>query len=123
MKPVKLLLEGDEIAEDLENHPENWVEATAEEQATFRRTLKQPKETRISLRINEDVLEKIKVKAQSEGLPYQTYISSILFKKAHDRDEFATLLGELVHDIETLKKAYKKEEERLEILENKVKSA
>jgi predicted DNA binding CopG/RHH family protein len=34
----------------------------------------------ISLRINENVLQSIKQKAADDGLPYQTLISSVLFK-------------------------------------------
>jgi len=45
----------------------------------------------ISLRINETVLENIKRKAADEGLPYQTLISSVLFKFSSNRliDEIA----------------------------------
>ena len=45
----------------------------------------------ISLRINETVLESIKRKAADEGLPYQTLISSVLFKFSSNRliDEIA----------------------------------
>ncbi len=39
----------------------------------------------VSLRINETVLHKIRQKAQVEGLPYQTLISSVLYKYATDR--------------------------------------
>jgi predicted DNA binding CopG/RHH family protein len=39
----------------------------------------------ISLRINETVLESIKRKAAEEGLPYQTFITSILFKYCSNR--------------------------------------
>lgn len=39
----------------------------------------------ISLRINENVLQMLKRKAANEGLPYQTLISSVLFKFSTDR--------------------------------------
>jgi predicted DNA binding CopG/RHH family protein len=39
----------------------------------------------ISLRINEIILESIKHKASEEGLPYQTLISSVLYKFATGR--------------------------------------
>ena len=39
----------------------------------------------ISLRINETVLESIKRKAAAEGMPYQTLISSVLYKFCSDR--------------------------------------
>jgi predicted DNA binding CopG/RHH family protein len=45
----------------------------------------------ITLRINERVLEHLKRKAREEGLPYQTLITSVLFKFCTDRlvDEHA----------------------------------
>jgi predicted DNA binding CopG/RHH family protein len=39
----------------------------------------------ISLRINENVLQVLKRKAADEGLPYQTLISSVLYKFSTDR--------------------------------------
>ncbi len=39
----------------------------------------------ISLRINETVLESIKRKAAEEGIPYQTLISSVLYKFSSNR--------------------------------------
>ncbi|HPA70935.1 MAG TPA: CopG family antitoxin [Spirochaetota bacterium] len=39
----------------------------------------------ISLRINEEVLERIKERAAEEGLSYQTLISSILYKYSTNR--------------------------------------
>ncbi len=38
------------------------------------------KDKRINIRISSQVLDKIKLKAESEGIPYQTLISSILYK-------------------------------------------
>ncbi len=38
------------------------------------------KNKQISVRINEDVLNKLKVKAVQEGIPYQTLIGSIIYK-------------------------------------------
>jgi predicted DNA binding CopG/RHH family protein len=39
----------------------------------------------ISLRIKDTVLERIKRKAAAEGIPYQTLISSVLYKFCSDR--------------------------------------
>jgi predicted DNA binding CopG/RHH family protein len=38
------------------------------------------KEKRVNIRISQKDLENLQVKALQEGLPYQTYISSILHK-------------------------------------------
>jgi predicted DNA binding CopG/RHH family protein len=47
--------------------------------------LKANEKNRVTLRLNNQTLELIKRKAQEEGLPYQTFISSILHKYANDR--------------------------------------
>jgi predicted DNA binding CopG/RHH family protein len=46
---------------------------------------KATKSKTVSLRLNETVLNVIKRKAASEGLSYQTLISSILYKYSTDR--------------------------------------
>ncbi len=38
------------------------------------------KDTTITLRINSEKLRKLKIKAQNEGLPYQTYIGTLIHK-------------------------------------------
>ena len=46
---------------------------------------KATKSRTVSLRLNETVLEVIKRKAASEGLSYQTLISSVLYRYSTDR--------------------------------------
>ena len=41
---------------------------------------KSTKEARINLRINNDILDHLKQRAEKEGIPYQTLINQILFK-------------------------------------------
>lgn len=48
-------------------------------------TSNQSKESRVNLRLNSDDVEKIRVKAQREGIPYQTLIGSVLHKYATDQ--------------------------------------
>jgi hypothetical protein len=43
------------------------------------------KEARINIRITTGVLEGLKARAEEEGLPYQTFIASILHKFVHGR--------------------------------------
>jgi len=45
----------------------------------------QSKEARVNLRLNPDDVEKIRVKAKREGIPYQTLIGSVLHKYATDQ--------------------------------------
>jgi predicted DNA binding CopG/RHH family protein len=71
---------------------ESLGEYTPASEAEKKRILQAASKTRtISLRINETVLETIKRKAAEEGLPYQTLISSVLFKFSSNRliDELA----------------------------------
>lgn len=45
----------------------------------------QSKEARVNLRLNPEDVEKIRVKAKREGIPYQTLIGSVLHKYATDQ--------------------------------------
>ena len=46
---------------------------------------KQLKEARVNLRLNSMDVEKIRLKALQEGIPYQTLISSVIHKYATDQ--------------------------------------
>jgi len=46
----------------------------------FKLIAQSTKEARINLRINNDILEHLKLRAEKEGIPYQTLINQILFK-------------------------------------------
>ncbi len=43
------------------------------------------KDHRVNIRISGEDLKAIQVKAMEEGLPYQTFISSVIHKVAHGR--------------------------------------
>jgi predicted DNA binding CopG/RHH family protein len=64
-----------------ESHP-NLEQRIAELQAAVRNT---DRKIPVTLRLPHDVVDKIKVKARHEGLPYQTMLSSLLYKFAHGR--------------------------------------
>src|SRR3989344_958111 len=46
---------------------------------------RQNKDARVNLRLNPDDVEKIRGKADREGIPYQTLIASVLHKYATDQ--------------------------------------
>jgi len=82
MKNIKL----DSFEKEIEKNAEQFVKASKKTQQRVTRIIsKANKKNRITLRLNNQTLEAIKRKAQEEGLPYQTFISSILYKYANDR--------------------------------------
>ena len=65
----------------IEDHIEEFVPVSAEERKRFEKAIaKDKKERMISLRMNGPNLYQLKQMARDEGLPYQTFISSILHK-------------------------------------------
>lgn len=79
---IKLTKEEQEI----EDNAEKFVPLSPQERARMERALaKARKEATISLRMNQEVLDNLKMTAKEEGLPYQTLISSILHKYVRER--------------------------------------
>lgn len=77
MKSTKLLDEEKAI----ENEIENLKPLSGNKKEKIEKILAQAKKNRsISLRISNFDLEKLKEKANNEGVPYQTLINSILHK-------------------------------------------
>lgn len=92
----------DEFEQNIENNAENYVSASQSVKDRVQKSISESnKKNRITLRLSNQIIEKIKQKAGEEGLPYQTLISSILYKYANDQlvDEKAIL-----HSIKILKK-------------------
>ena len=82
MKDIKL----DDFEKDIENNAEQFVKVSKKSQEKINRViLKANKKNRVTLRLNNQILELIKRKAREEGLPYQTFISSILHKYANEK--------------------------------------
>ena len=67
----------------IEDHMEEFVPVSpAEKRKIMRDLASMRKRKAITLRVNENDLNKIKEKAVREGMPYQTLISSVLHKYA-----------------------------------------
>lgn len=82
MKDIKL----DNFEKELEKNAEQFVKVSKKTQQRIARIISKANEkNRITLRLNNQTLDLIKRKAQEEGLPYQTFISSILHKYANDK--------------------------------------
>ena len=85
LKNLKLDQEEKEILEAYEKGEFKSIPLTKQDlkkyQEAARYTLRLMKKNKqISVRINEDVLNKLKIKAVQEGIPYQTLIGSIIYK-------------------------------------------
>ncbi len=89
MKKIKLDAYEQEIEETLERgefkSDPNFTKRKKEFQAAARYTLKLLKKNKtINIRVSEEILNKLKFKANHEGLPYQTLIGSVLHKYANN---------------------------------------
>ena len=98
-KKIKLTKEEQEI----EDNAEKFIPLSPGERARMERALeKARKEATISLRMTEQDLWEIKQKALEEGMPYQTFIGSILHKylgrQLVDRAEVEDIVGMIAHD-------------------------
>ena len=82
MKDIKL----DNFEKEIEKNAEQFVKVSKKTKQRITRIISKANEkNRITLRLNNQTLDLIKRKAQEEGLPYQTFISSILYKYANDK--------------------------------------
>jgi len=66
---------------EIEKMAEEFVEIDEEERKEIEEIIEKTRRKKaITLRISENDLEKIKKEAEKEGIPYQTFITSILHK-------------------------------------------
>jgi predicted DNA binding CopG/RHH family protein len=82
MKEIKL----NNFEKEIENNAEQFVKVSKKTRQRINKIIvKASEKNRVTLRLNNQTLELIKRKAQEEGLPYQTLISSILHKYVNDK--------------------------------------
>ena len=75
-----------EEEKQIESEIEQYKSVSAEKKKKIEKIIDQTKKNKaISLRINNYDLEKIKEKAEKEGIPYQTLITNILHKYISDQ--------------------------------------
>jgi len=75
-----------EEEKQIESEIEQYKSVSAEKKKKIEKIIDQTKKNKaISLRINNYDLEKIKEKAEKEGVPYQTLITNILHKYISDQ--------------------------------------
>jgi predicted DNA binding CopG/RHH family protein len=85
MNPFDYNEEELELLAAMENQPLVSVPNLSQEIAQLKTcvNIKHSKRKSINLRVLEDDLQRIKIKAIENGIPYQTLIGSILHKYAH----------------------------------------
>ena len=82
MKNIKL----DNFEKEIENNADQFVKASDKTHRRVKKIISKANEkNRVTLRLSNQTLELIKQKAQENGLPYRTFISSILYKYATDK--------------------------------------
>ncbi|MFW5891601.1 MAG: CopG family antitoxin [bacterium] len=75
-----------EEEKQIESEIDQYKSVSAEKKKKIEKIIDQTKKNKaISLRINNYDLEKIKEKAEKEGVPYQTLITNILHKYISDQ--------------------------------------
>ncbi len=94
MKEIKLTDEERAI----ENHAEELRPVSSSDKKRIERIIDRAKKNQaISLRISSYDLDKLKERAEQEGLPYQTLINAILHKyitnQLYDKNELIKTLG------------------------------
>ncbi|MBI5675680.1 MAG: antitoxin [Nitrospirae bacterium] len=95
----------DEYEKDIEKNILKYKKASKSKVAKIEQIINKAGEKKnISLRVNSQDLDQLKLKAEKEGVPYQTLISSILHKFVSDRlvDQ-----NEIVKSIQLLKNQVK----------------
>ncbi len=76
----------DEYEERIENEILNFISLSEEEKSKIENIIDKENEKKsISLRLRKYDLEKLKERAQREGIPYQTLLSSIVHKFITDQ--------------------------------------
>ena len=76
----------DEAEQQIEDAAEEFIPVEAEERERVEGILARARKNRnINIRLSEFDLQRIRARAEREGLPYQTLISSVLHKYVNDR--------------------------------------
>lgn len=76
----------DDYEQDLENNISKYKKASASKIEKIEKIIRKANEKKnISLRVNSQDLDQLKLKAEKEGIPYQTLISSIIHKFITDQ--------------------------------------
>ena len=83
---MKKKIELDEYETRIEEHIDEFVPLKGKKRQSVEAILERARKTKnINIRINEHDLAQLKLKAEAEGIPYQTLVASVLHKYVTDR--------------------------------------
>jgi predicted DNA binding CopG/RHH family protein len=83
---MKRKIKLDSFEKEIESHIDEFVPITGEKRRSIEAILERSRKTKnINIRISEPDLTRLKKKAEEEGMPYQTLISSVLHKYITER--------------------------------------
>ena len=83
---MKRKIKLDPFEKEIESHIDEFVPITDEKRRSIEARLERGRKTKnINIRISEPDLTRLKKKAEEEGMPYQTLISSVLHKYITER--------------------------------------
>jgi predicted DNA binding CopG/RHH family protein len=83
---MKRKIKLDPFEKEIESHIDEFVPITGEKRRSIETILQRSRKTKnINIRISEPDLIRLKKKAEEEGMPYQTLISSVLHKYITER--------------------------------------
>jgi predicted DNA binding CopG/RHH family protein len=83
---MKRKIKLDPLEKEIESHIDEFVPITGEKRRSIEAILERSRKTKnINIRISEPDLTRLKKKAEEEGVPYQTLISSVLHKYITER--------------------------------------
>jgi predicted DNA binding CopG/RHH family protein len=83
---MKRKIKLDPFEKEIESHIDEFVPITGEKRRSIEAILERSRKTKnINIRISEPDLTRLKKKAEEEGMPYQTLISSVLHKYITER--------------------------------------
>ena len=83
---MKRKIKLDPFEKEIESHIDEFVPITGEKRRSIEAIVERSRKTKnINIRISEPDLTSLKKKAEEEGVPYQTLISSVLHKYITER--------------------------------------
>jgi len=83
---MKRKIKLDPFEKGIESHIDEFVPITGEKRRSIEGILERSRKTKnINIRISEPDLTRLKKRAEEEGVPYQTLISSVLHKYITER--------------------------------------